>query len=263
MIRVFILLMTVGAVLGTYIIQGNTAPTLTRVNTGPKPCQTIPQWEGRASEWNHITESNNRYIISFDGVGLRKRVLKEAKSFMPGERQYNYIMEFKTNTLYTINLNLNTCTVTNLTQPWQNHTIPTDATLEDEYELGAPGSGFRVREWSDRLPARRAESWIGIFTIASCWPIVEVFTDDEPQNPVSLTTRFFDLTPGIANMSVFDPPEICKNQTVHPEPEFEPELEFDPPITYQYFNVTIDDDKDSGPVNSFFKKGWNYFKSLF
>lgn len=108
-----------------------------------------------------------------------------------------------------------------------------------------------------------AESWIGIFTIASCWPIVEVFTDDEPQNPVSLTTRFFDLTPGIANMSVFDPPEICKNQTVHPEPEFEPELEFDPPITYQYFNVTIDDDKDSGPVNSFFKKGWNYFKSLF
>lgn len=64
-------------------------------------------------------------------------------------------MEFKTNTLYTINLNLNTCTVTNLTQPWQNHTIPTDATLEDEYELGAPGSGFRVREWSDRLPARR------------------------------------------------------------------------------------------------------------
>lgn len=64
-------------------------------------------------------------------------------------------MEFKTNTLYTINLNYNTCTVTNLTQPWQNHTIPTDATLEDEYELGAPGSGFRVREWSDRLPARR------------------------------------------------------------------------------------------------------------
>lgn len=86
MIRVFILLMTVGAVLGTYIIQGNAAPPLTRVNTAPKPCQTVPQWEGRASEWNHITESNNRYKISFDGVGLRKRVLKEAKSFMPGER---------------------------------------------------------------------------------------------------------------------------------------------------------------------------------
>ncbi|WP_411026558.1 hypothetical protein, partial [Salmonella sp. s54395] len=86
---------------------------------------------------------------------------------------------------------------------------PLDATLEDEYEMGAPGSGFMVREWSDRLPARRAESWIGIFTIDGCWPVVEVFTDDKSAKPVSLTTRFFDLLPGIRNMSVFDPPSFC------------------------------------------------------
>ncbi|WP_411024705.1 hypothetical protein, partial [Salmonella sp. s55962] len=82
-----------------------------------------------------MTENNNRYMVSFDGVGLRKRVLKENKSFMPGERRYEYILEYKTNTMYTINLNYNTCNVTTLAHAWQNHTIPADATLEDEYEL--------------------------------------------------------------------------------------------------------------------------------
>ncbi|WP_411026904.1 hypothetical protein, partial [Salmonella sp. s55044] len=83
----------------------------------PKPCDTPSQWEGRASEWDHITESNNRFKISFDGVGLRKRVLEEKKSFMPGKRFYEYIMEYETNTMYTINLNYDTCTTSTLSQP--------------------------------------------------------------------------------------------------------------------------------------------------
>lgn len=233
------------------VATGINVPPSTSVEQQP-PCQTAAQWEGRASEWDHVQGRNNRFLISFDGVGLRKRVIEEKKSFMPGRRFYEYLMEYKTNTMYTINMHMQTCNVSQLKQPWQNHTIPPDATLEDEYEMGDPGSGLHVQEWSDRLPARRSESWIGIYTPKTenggCWPVVEVFTDDTTDPPVSLTTRFFDITPGIKNMSVFVPPSFCP-----------PSGDFEPPITNQYVEIHVENAENYGPIYTFY----NYIKSWF
>ena len=57
---------------------------------------------------------------------------------------------------YVINHNYNTCTVENL-GTWRNFTIPPNSTLEDYYEIGVPGYGFMVQEWSNRIPGRQSK----------------------------------------------------------------------------------------------------------
>ncbi|XP_030829650.1 mammalian ependymin-related protein 1 [Strongylocentrotus purpuratus] len=96
---------------------------------------------------------------------------------------------------------------------WRNYTIPPNSTLEDFYEIGAPGSGFMVQEWSDRTPGKQNESRINTNTYPGCWPMTEVFMKKDEQNRTiqSVSTRFFDLHSGIQNMSVFTPPALCKN----------------------------------------------------
>nr|XP_054760706.1 uncharacterized protein LOC129266944 [Lytechinus pictus] len=191
-----------------------------RPAVGATPCHTPEQWEGRASEWDHIQGINNRFNITFDGVNRRKRIMEDKHAQLPGKRIYEYIMLYDEGIQYVINHNYNTCTVEQL-GTWRNFTIPSDATLEDYYEIGAPGNGFMVQEWSDRIPGRQKESWIGTFTDNGCWPVTEIFMEkDENKTMIqSVSTRFFDLRENVANMSVFTPPSFCNdtNLTITPK----------------------------------------------
>lgn len=77
------------ALVGTaFAIPTELTRSLTTARSGVKeaPCQTALQWEGRSSEWDHTTESNDRFVISFDGKNKRKRFMEEVKSYMPGHR---------------------------------------------------------------------------------------------------------------------------------------------------------------------------------
>ncbi|XP_071943301.1 mammalian ependymin-related protein 1-like [Antedon mediterranea] len=188
--------------------QTSTAPPTT---PAPKPCTSPPKWEGRASEYDHKQGINNRFLISFDGESKMKRFIEERKSFMPGKRFFEYIQDYTKNIQYKINKSYNQCTVDKLNTPWQNHTIPVNATLEDQYTMGDVSEQFHVQEWSDRIPGHKKEAWIGAFTVKNCWPVFEVFTYNDPEDEysVSTSTRFFDLTVGIKDMSVFTPPDIC------------------------------------------------------
>lgn len=50
------------------------------------PCHTAEQWEGRASEWDHIQGVNNRFNITFDGIHRRKRIMEDKHAQLPGKR---------------------------------------------------------------------------------------------------------------------------------------------------------------------------------
>ncbi|XP_038048797.1 mammalian ependymin-related protein 1-like [Patiria miniata] len=176
------------------------------------PCKTPMQWEGRFSEWNHNAATNNRYTISFDGFKKRKWIEEEQKSMRPGRRLFKFLILFEEQITYKIDLTYNRCSKIP-TEPWRNFSIPPSALFEDQYLIGGPEGNLDVSEWSDRQPARHRESWIGGFTEKGCWPVFDIFTFTNDTVSIAYTTRFFDLQPGIKNMSVFDVPELCKNLT--------------------------------------------------
>lgn len=181
----------------------------------PSPCKTALQWEGRFSEWDHNAGTNNRYTISYDGVKRRKWVEEEQKSMRPGRRLFKFLILFDEQVEYKIDLTYNKCSKIQM-GPWRNFSIPPLALYEDEYQIGGPKGNLDVIEWSDRQPARKRETWIGGFTKNGCWPVFEIFTYVNDSVSVAYTTRFFDLTPGIKNMSIFDVPELCKTATAEP-----------------------------------------------
>lgn len=189
-----------------------TNPQPVEFQKGATPCVTPKQWEGRFSEWDHNKDANNRYKISFDGVKRRKYVEEELKSMIPGRRLMKYLILFDERVEYQIDPSYNQCKKIPI-GPWRNFSIPPDATFEDAYTIGGAGNSINVTEWSDRKPSRSYETWIGGYTEANCWPVFEIFTMKNQTIDIDMTTRFFDITEGIKNMSVFDVPAIC-NQAI-------------------------------------------------
>ena len=64
-----------------------------------------------------------------------------------------YLQFYNDNTEYQIDHTYNKCEKLTL-GPWRNHTIPVDAVLEDQYDVGPPGNPIIAQEWSDRTPGR-------------------------------------------------------------------------------------------------------------
>ncbi|XP_041478158.1 hyphally regulated cell wall protein 1-like [Lytechinus variegatus] len=176
------------------------------------PCQTPAQWEGKATEWDHIKGVKNHFHITFDGINRSKRILVDKHAKILGKSIYEYIMLYDEGIQYVINHDNNTCTVEQL-GTWSNFTIPSNATLEESYEIA--GSGVMVQEWSDRIPGKQKESWIGTFTYPGCLPVKEIVMEkDEHHTTVhSVSTKFIGIRIGITNISVFTPPSFCKKAT--------------------------------------------------
>ncbi|XP_067888718.1 mammalian ependymin-related protein 1 [Heterodontus francisci] len=178
----------------------------------PKPCQAPVQWEGRAVEYDHNTGRNSRVLISYDGKNQRVRVLEERKGHIPCKKFYEYIYLFKNPVLFKIEQVTKQCSKLPLTQPWDPYDIPDNSTYEDQYNIGGPGDQIKVQEWSDRKPARKFETWVGVYTVKDCYPVQETYTKSYN---VTTSTRFFDLQLGISDPSVFTPPSTC--QAASPE----------------------------------------------
>ncbi|XP_072036522.1 mammalian ependymin-related protein 1-like [Amphiura filiformis] len=215
--HVVLLFALLGVALGAPTTQD---PSTTPKKAPPTPCDTTLQWEGRSSEWDHVREYNNRFLISFDGKNQRKRLMEEKRSYMPGHRYIEYLQFYNDKLEYQIDHTYNVCTKLPL-GPWRNHTIPDDAVLEDQYDVGQPGHAIYANEWSDRVTGRYKEEWIGVFTTAKdgCWPLFEVYSKDEANKSISYSTRFFNLSAGIKDPSVFDIPDICKKVQLTPLPD--------------------------------------------
>ncbi|KFP26337.1 Mammalian ependymin-related protein 1, partial [Colius striatus] len=126
-------------------------------------------------------------------------------------RFFEYILLYKDAVMFQIEQVTKLCSKIALTEPWDPYDIPANSTYEDQYYIGGPGDQVMVTEWSDRKPARKLESWVGVYTVKDCYPVQETYTKNYS---VTTSTRFFDLQLGIADPSVFNPPSTC--QTAQP-----------------------------------------------
>ncbi|XP_072905687.1 mammalian ependymin-related protein 1 [Hemitrygon akajei] len=198
--------------LSCWLMSVSCLPRPTRVfesaiSVQPKPCQAPQQWEGRAVMYNHKTGRNSRVLISYDGKNQRIRILDEKKGHIPCKKFYEYIYLFKNPVLFKIEQVTKQCTKLPLLEPWDPYDIPDNSTYEDQYNIGGPGDQIEVQEWSDRKPARKFETWVGVYTVKDCYPVQETYTKSYN---VTSSTRFFDLRLGISDPSVFNPPSTCQ-----------------------------------------------------
>ncbi|NXJ87091.1 EPDR1 protein, partial [Trogon melanurus] len=122
-------------------------------------------------------------------------------------RFFEYILLYKDAVMFQIEQVTKLCSKIALTEPWDPYDIPANSTYEDQYYIGGPGDEIMVQEWSDRKPARKLESWVGVYTVKDCYPVQETYTKNYS---VTTSTRFFDLQLGIADPSVFTPPSTCQ-----------------------------------------------------
>ncbi|XP_032938661.1 mammalian ependymin-related protein 1 isoform X1 [Catharus ustulatus] len=172
-----------------------------------EPCQAPRQWEGRTVFYEHGSGRNTRAAVSYDGLNQRLRVLEERKALIPCKKFFEYILLYKDAVMFQIEQVTKLCSKISLTEPWDPYDIPANSTYEDQYSIGGPGDEVMVQEWSDRKPARKLESWVGIYTVKDCYPVQETYTKNYS---VTTSTRFFDIHPGIADPSIFTPPSTCQ-----------------------------------------------------
>ncbi|XP_024067620.1 mammalian ependymin-related protein 1 isoform X1 [Terrapene carolina triunguis] len=173
----------------------------------PTPCQAPLQWEGRTVAYDHSSGRNTRAVVSYDGPNQRLRLLEERKGLIPCKKFFEYIFLYKDAVMFQIEQVTKLCSKIALTEPWDPYDIPDNSTYEDQYYIGGPGDEIMVQEWSDRKPARKFESWVGVYTVKDCYPVQETYTKNYS---VTTSTRFFDLQLGITDPSVFTPPSTCQ-----------------------------------------------------
>ncbi|XP_074055300.1 mammalian ependymin-related protein 1 [Macrotis lagotis] len=173
---------------------------------GP-PCQAPQQWEGRQVRYEHGSGRNTRSRLSYDGPGRRLRLLEERKALIPCKKFFEYIFLYQDAVMFQIDQATKLCSKIALTDQWDPLDIPQNSTFEDQYYIGGPQDQIMVQEWSDRKPARKYETWIGIYTVKDCYPVQETYTRNYS---VTFSTRFFDIQLGIRDPSVFTPPNTCE-----------------------------------------------------
>nr|XP_057933791.1 mammalian ependymin-related protein 1 [Doryrhamphus excisus] len=172
------------------------------------PCLAPLQWEGRWVLYDHGTGRNNRAAVSYDGQNRRLRILQQHKKHTPCQRYFEYIYLYDSMVMFQIDQKTKECSKVALTESWDPFDIPDNSTFEDQYIIGGPGDNVQVQEWSDRKPARRHETWVGVYTLKDCYPVQETYIKN---SSVTTSTRFFNLQLGISDPNVFTPPSTCQS----------------------------------------------------
>ncbi|XP_029930783.1 mammalian ependymin-related protein 1 [Myripristis murdjan] len=176
------------------------------------PCVAPLQWDGRMVQYDHSSGRNSRANISYDGVTRRIRILQTHRRHTPCQRFFEFIYLYDSMVMFQIEQKTKQCSKIALSEPWDPYDIPENSTFEDAYFIGGVGERVAVQEWSDRKPARKHETWVGVYTTRDCYPVQETYTRN---SSVTTSTRFFDLQLGIRDPDVFTPPSTC--QSARPE----------------------------------------------
>jgi len=107
---------------------------------------------------------------------------------------------------YSVNLKTKDCKVGALNREWRRYGVPSNATFEDQFEIGTDAfvmGGVLVNEWSDTFTEGK---WHGTFTDIGCLPVSEYFRTTDHN---LIHTSFYDITLGIQDPNIFMPPTGC------------------------------------------------------
>ncbi|ESP01905.1 hypothetical protein LOTGIDRAFT_151437 [Lottia gigantea] len=175
----------------------------------PSPCITPLEMTFRANQYNHEDDIFNRYFIAYDAINKRQAIFEEENVIIPGRQFHEFLILNNENVMYDYNLKTKTCTKS-IPRPWRNFAIPPNATFENEFSIGGPSEMVYAQEWSDRIPFRQREMWLGVFSLKDCYPIREVVIANSNITQ-TITTNFYDIVQGITNPDDFIPPTECLN----------------------------------------------------
>ncbi|KAK7482188.1 hypothetical protein BaRGS_00026537 [Batillaria attramentaria] len=136
----------------------------------PKPCTSPAQWEGRFYRTDYSKNFTQYARISYDETNKRVRETEEIETST--ERDYYDVLRlFNENKEYRLNLRDRKCNVTALTRKW--------------YPFGIPDEG----------------------NSPDCVPVTFGFRSNQTG---FVHTTFYDVTNGIVNPTVFNPPSECQ-----------------------------------------------------
>ncbi|XP_024067621.1 mammalian ependymin-related protein 1 isoform X2 [Terrapene carolina triunguis] len=185
-------------------------PRRAALGGGSRPPRARRRCSGRGARWPTTTAAAGtpgRWCLTTAPTSASGSWRRERGSSPARSRFFEYIFLYKDAVMFQIEQVTKLCSKIALTEPWDPYDIPDNSTYEDQYYIGGPGDEIMVQEWSDRKPARKFESWVGVYTVKDCYPVQETYTKNYS---VTTSTRFFDLQLGITDPSVFTPPSTCQ-----------------------------------------------------
>jgi hypothetical protein len=188
------------------------------VTNAALPCQAPAELTFRAARHDYADTTFQRFYAEYDRNN--QRVVLFDESFSGGTRDAREFLF-----LHRIGSGFNFDFRTRQCQrfpvgPFRPFEIPYNATFEYEYVLGGPSESVTVDRWSDRIPGRTRETWVGEFSLGTCYPISQFLLDFDNFNNTAIT-HYYDVVQGIVNPNDFDVPQECFNATFMPEMPYE------------------------------------------
>ncbi|XP_061566411.1 ependymin-like [Cololabis saira] len=175
----------------------------------PHPCKSPPLLTGA---FTVSTQNEKLYIYSqfeYDGLGERIRLLEfgnfENKSF-----NYDVLLLFREAAMLEINYHNRTCNKKPFKTDFQPMGVPKDATLLSQAILGSssgPGQGLLINTWWGDLPDKTGK-YLSTTTEFGC---IMVSTAYQLKTYGWTVTNFFNNVIGIADPSLLNPPDFCKD----------------------------------------------------
>jgi hypothetical protein len=173
----------------------------------PSRCVSPPQWEGRLIEIDPSKRFERRANLSYDATNQRVRTIDEIEE--GSERDfYDEISLFEKKIHYSVNLKTRQCNKTALDKEFRPVEVPLFANFTDEVYLGISGligAGVleNIFQGNDADKGRYSGAWTELY----CIPVTDTY--------LSMSTgyvhwSFYDVSPGIKNVDVFNPPPECQ-----------------------------------------------------
>ncbi|KAK7482196.1 hypothetical protein BaRGS_00026545 [Batillaria attramentaria] len=171
----------------------------------PKPCETPPQWEGRFVRTDYEKKFFQAAKISYDENEKRVREIEEIE--IDNDRDYYDVLYLHNmNKEYRLNLRTRKCNTTTLSRPWFPFGVPPEAEYDGEAVIG-PVNIDNEHVTIVRFHGRVAEGdFFGTVSFPDCIPINSGFFSNRTG---FVETTFFDITTGIPDPTVFNPPSEC------------------------------------------------------
>eukprot|EP00048_Salpingoeca_helianthica_P014316 m.221104 g.221104 ORF g.221104 m.221104 type:complete len:214 (-) comp15719_c0_seq1:122-763(-) len=183
-----------------------------------RPSCSMPQlWEARVISFdpnervyhNHTSEYRAFARYSYDGVYQRKRIFEEARFGSSPSQRFDILELYSIKKAYVTNLGTRQCLIYDIRHPFIAHDIPANATFEGYETLGAYPDYVTLTQWV--LPNATRGDVTGTryltYTSQGCVPV----RDDYFSNATGFTyTEFSDVTVGLHDPNIFNPPTGCK-----------------------------------------------------
>jgi len=172
----------------------------------PQRCDAPNAFESYAVQIDPQEDDILRGKISYDDKNKRTAWIA-AYSQDNTTTYYQHIHLYKEQMKYMIDLQTNDCVSKADSRPWHHYGVPPNATFFRAAYVGTDGkkdAGILVNLWGygDNIGGR----WIGSYTDKDCLPVTDAFITNSTG---WVHTSFFDITYGISDPTVFDPPSSC------------------------------------------------------